>query len=117
LPPLAFTPRPTFGHHSHRWGAGLQWAPMGNVGAQRAWELNGDHIVRATGCGQIADGIGRVMNPGRGPVITMVTGRMTRLIFGSGFLESNGRPHGYLGAWVVATSDGHRTPHQELGLS
>ena len=55
--------------------------------------------------------IGRVMSRGPGPVTTTATGCMTRSTPGSGFRASSGRPHGFRGALVVATSAGRRYRH------
>src|SRR5579859_4975454 len=85
---------------------GLKWEAMAVAGVLPAWWPAGVPIAMAIGNGLTVAGIGRVMSPGRGPVITTAPGSMIPTMAGYGFQASNGRLRGFIGGPVATTSAG-----------
>ncbi len=76
---------------------------MDVAGGRRELPWNGNRIVRVTGCGPIAGGIGTAMNRGGGPVTIMDDGIIIRFITGFGFPDVSGLLRGYPGGPVALT--------------
>jgi hypothetical protein len=105
-----------FYNHLPPMGPGWWWAITDVAGIQPGSPWAGSHIVTAPGYGPTADGFGKVMSRGAGPVIITVRGFLIRTMDGSGFPGWNGRRAGFVGASVAGTSGGRRV-HPGAGPS